>query len=163
MTGCYLTSLPFEFMRGQADFEPGYASSYFVARDIQPPESLRRLVWPDLDRWRAAHLQLPEATEKVEPNLAAGGFLELLDRLRDVFLQVSITLFFIPFFISFIILLQGLWLTSTLLYRMLRCSGANIHNTTYSKTLFSKLYNIYNLRKRWPWLWGQGGRIHSLL
>jgi len=47
------------------------------------------MVWPDLDRWRAAHLELPEATEKVEPNLAAGGFLELLDRLRDVFLQVS--------------------------------------------------------------------------
>ena len=92
MTGCYLTTLPFEFMRGQADFEPAYASSYFLARDIQPPERLRRLVWPDLDRWRAAHLELPEATEKVEPNLAAGGFLELLNRLRDVFLQVSITL-----------------------------------------------------------------------
>jgi hypothetical protein len=49
------------------------------------------MVWPDLDRWQAAHLELPEATEKVEANLAAGGFLELLDRLRDVFLQVSIT------------------------------------------------------------------------
>ena len=93
MTGCYLTTLPFEFMHSQADFELAYASSYFLARDIQPPERLRRLVWPDLDRWRAAHLQLPEATEEVEPNLAAGGFLELLDRLRDVFLQVSITLF----------------------------------------------------------------------
>lgn len=76
-------------MRGQADFEPAYASSYFIARDIRPPERLRRMVWPDLDRWRAAHLELPEATEKVEPNLAAGGFLELLDKLRDVFLQVS--------------------------------------------------------------------------
>ena len=92
MTSCYLTTLPFEFMRGQADFEPAYASSYFLARDIQPPECIRRLVWPDLDRWRAAHLELPEATEKVEPNLAAGGFLELLDRLRDVFLQASISL-----------------------------------------------------------------------
>jgi Transcriptional activator of glycolytic enzymes/Centromere DNA-binding protein complex CBF3 subunit, domain 2 len=89
MTGCYLTGLPFEFMRGQADFEPAYASSYFLARDVQPPECLRRLVWPDLDRWRAAHLELPEATEKVEPNLAGGAFLELLDRLRDVLLQVS--------------------------------------------------------------------------
>jgi len=94
MTGCYLTSLPFEFMRGQADFEPAYASSYFLARDIQPPERLRQLVWPDLNHWRAAHLQLPEATEEVEPNLATGGFLELLDRLRDVFLQVIIALSF---------------------------------------------------------------------
>lgn len=89
MTGCYLTSLPFEFMRGQADFEPAYASSYNIARDIRPPERLRRMVWPDLDRWRASHLELPEATERVEPNLAAGRFLELLDKLRDVFLQVS--------------------------------------------------------------------------
>jgi len=40
MTGCYLTTLPFEFMRGQADFEPAYASSYFLARDIQPLERL---------------------------------------------------------------------------------------------------------------------------
>jgi Centromere DNA-binding protein complex CBF3 subunit, domain 2 len=88
MTGCYLTGLPFESMRSQADFEP--ASSCFLARDVQPPECLRRLVWPDLDRWRAAHLELPEATEQVEPNLAGGAFLELLDRLRDVFLQVTI-------------------------------------------------------------------------
>jgi Centromere DNA-binding protein complex CBF3 subunit, domain 2 len=102
MTGCYLTTLPFEFMRGQADFEPAYASSYFLARDIQPPDCLRRLVWPDLDRWRAAHLELPEATERVEPNLAARGFLELLDRLRDVFLQVSITLFLLFLFYSVI-------------------------------------------------------------
>ena len=90
MTGCYLTNLPFEFMRGQADFEPAFSSSYFLARDVQPPESLRRLVWPYLDRWRAAHLELPEATERVESNLAAGAFLELLDRLRDVLLQVAI-------------------------------------------------------------------------
>ena len=76
-------------MHGQADFEPAYPSSYFLARDIEPPDSLRRLVWPNLDRWRAAHLELPEATEIVELNLAAGGFLKLLDKLQDVFLQVS--------------------------------------------------------------------------
>ena len=68
MTGCYLTNLPFEFMRGQADFEPAYLSSYFLARDVQPPEGLRRRIWPDLDRWQAAHLGLPGATETVEPN-----------------------------------------------------------------------------------------------
>jgi len=111
MTSCYLTTLPFEFMRGQADFEPAYASSYFLARDIQPVERLQRLVWPNLDRWQAAHLELPKATEKVEPNLATSGFLELLDRLRDVFLQVSITLSSSPFhYLPFTILfyLQGL-------------------------------------------------------
>ena len=90
MTGCYLTTLPIKYMHGQADFKPAYPSSYFLAQDIEPLDSLRRLVWPNLDRWWAAHLELPEATEIVEPNLAAGGFLELLDKLRDVFLQVSI-------------------------------------------------------------------------
>ena len=91
MTGCYLTTLPREFMRGVADFDPEYASSYFIPRDtVRPSLHLRQQVWPDLDGWRAAHLELPSATEKVTPNLAAGGFLELLDRLRDVFLQVSI-------------------------------------------------------------------------
>jgi hypothetical protein len=91
MTGCYLTDLPRQFMRGMADFEPDYASSYFIPRDtIRPPPSLRRQVWPQLDRWRQAHLDLPGASEVVEPNLAAGGFLELLDKLRDVFLQDSV-------------------------------------------------------------------------
>ena len=61
---------------------------------LRPPPHLRQQVWPDLDGWRAAHLELPSATEKVTPNLAAGGFLELLDRLHDVFLQVSINLFY---------------------------------------------------------------------
>jgi hypothetical protein len=91
MTGCYLTDLPRQFMRGIADFEPDYASNYFVPREtVKPPPSLRRRVWPQLDRWREAHLDLPGASEAVEPNLAAGGFLELLDKLRDVFLQDSV-------------------------------------------------------------------------
>ncbi|XP_044718886.1 centromere DNA-binding protein complex CBF3 subunit [Hirsutella rhossiliensis] len=30
MTGCYLTSLPFEFMRAVADFDPEWSGSYFV-------------------------------------------------------------------------------------------------------------------------------------
>src|SRR5437667_6232488 len=33
MTGCYLTELPRQFMRGMANFEPDYASSYFVPRE----------------------------------------------------------------------------------------------------------------------------------
>ena len=46
MTGCYLTDLPRQFMRGVADFEPDYASNYFVPREtVRPPSSLRRRVW----------------------------------------------------------------------------------------------------------------------
>ena len=64
MTGCYLTDLPRQFMRGMADFEPDYASNYFVPREtIKPPPSLRQRVWPQLDGWRQAHLGLPGATE----------------------------------------------------------------------------------------------------
>jgi len=92
MTGCYLITLPRAFIRGIADFDPEWASSYFLPREtIQPPPLLLRRVWPDLDRWQTAHLERPDATEKVEPNLAAGGFLELLQRLRAVFLQVRIS------------------------------------------------------------------------
>src|SRR5258706_596512 len=95
MTGCYLTDLPRQFMRGMADFDPDYASSYFVPREtVEPPPSLRRQVWPQLDRWRDAHLDLPGATEVVDLNLAAGGFLELLNKLRDVFLQVIILIIY---------------------------------------------------------------------
>lgn len=94
MTSCYLANVPRQFMRGMADFEPDYGSSYFVPREtVKPPPTLRRRVWPQLDRWREAHLDLPGATEVVEPNLAAGGFLELLDKLRDVFLQVSFNIY----------------------------------------------------------------------
>jgi hypothetical protein len=91
MTGCYLTTLPRGFMRGIADFDPEWPASYFLPREaVAPPAALLCQVWPDLDRWQAAHLERADATEQVAPNLAAGGFLELLQRLRSVFLQDSV-------------------------------------------------------------------------
>jgi hypothetical protein len=91
MTGCYLTTLPRAFMRGIADFDPEWPTSYFLPREaVAPPATLLCQVWPDLDRWHAAHLEQAGAIEQVEPNLAAGGFLELLQRLRSVFLQDSV-------------------------------------------------------------------------
>lgn len=90
MTGCYLTTLPSEFMRGMADFEPEYPAGYNVAREtIVPPRSLQQRVWPLLDGWLAAHQGHSAVPEQVDPNLAAGAFSELLDKLREVFLQVS--------------------------------------------------------------------------
>lgn len=83
-------------MWGAADFEPDDASSYFLAREsVAPPSSLRQMVWPDLDRWRRAHLVSRVEGEggAVEPNMVAGAFLELLDKLRDVFLQVTMRLY----------------------------------------------------------------------
>jgi hypothetical protein len=91
MTGYYLTTLPRAFMRGIADFDPEWPTSYFLPREaVAPPAMLLCRVWPDLDRWHAAHLEQAGAIEQVEPNLAAGGFLELLQRLRSVFLQDSV-------------------------------------------------------------------------
>jgi len=96
MIGCYLTTLPRAFMRGVADFDPDYAGSYFLPRETCiPPPSLLRRVWPDLDRWLAAHQGLPDATEEVDTNRAARNFLELLAKLRVVFLQVKVIL---PFY-----------------------------------------------------------------
>ncbi|KAM4064097.1 centromere DNA-binding protein complex CBF3 subunit [Hirsutella rhossiliensis] len=64
MTGCYLTSLPFEFMRAVADFDPEWSGSYFV----------------------------PGPPSGVEQNMAAGAFLELLEWLREVLLQDAVFL-----------------------------------------------------------------------
>ena len=78
-------------MWGIANFDLEWALSYFLPQDtIQPPLLLLSQIWPELDRWQAAHLGRPDTSEQVEPNLAAGGFLELLQRLRSVFLQVCI-------------------------------------------------------------------------
>ena len=98
MTGCYLTTLPRAFMRGVADFSPDYEASYYCPREaVRPPETLRRLVWPALDRWKRAHLGESDKVA-VDWNIAAGGFLSLLDRLRNVFLQASCSTRLILFF-----------------------------------------------------------------
>jgi hypothetical protein len=90
MTGCYLTSLPFEFMRSSADFDPDWSGSYFLPRStIKPPPALLRGIWPDLDTWKEVH---DKASLAVEPNRAAGAFLELLSWLREVLLQDAVFL-----------------------------------------------------------------------
>ncbi|KAM4062622.1 centromere DNA-binding protein complex CBF3 subunit, domain 2 domain-containing protein [Hirsutella rhossiliensis] len=80
MTGCYLTSLPFEFMRAVADFDPEW-----------PPVVLLVQVWPQLDKWKEAHSS-PFSDLGVEQNMAAGAFLELLEWLREVLLQDAVFL-----------------------------------------------------------------------
>jgi hypothetical protein len=94
MTGCYQTGLPRGFMRAQAGFDPLYRGSDFVPRaTVKPPPSLLRCVWPSLDVWADAHFERSGAREgqRVEVNRAAGAFLELLEKLREVFLQVGIS------------------------------------------------------------------------
>ncbi len=92
MTGCYLTSLPFEFMRAVADFDPEWSGSYFVPRAaVRPPVVLLVQVWPQLDKWKEAHGS-PLSDFGVEQNMAAGAFLELMEWLREVLLQDAVFL-----------------------------------------------------------------------
>ncbi|KAK4117934.1 hypothetical protein N657DRAFT_541048, partial [Parathielavia appendiculata] len=95
MTGCYLTSLPFEFMRAVADFDPEWSGSYFIARSTaKPPSRLLARVFPGLDYWRERH-DAPEGSPiaaTVQQDKAAGAFLELLDWLREVILQDAVFL-----------------------------------------------------------------------
>ena len=83
MTGCYLTSLPREFMRATADFDPDWPGAYYIPRaTVVPPPGLIAAVWPEMDSWKAK-IESKEA----EQNKAAGAFLELLDWLRLILLQ----------------------------------------------------------------------------
>lgn len=50
MTKHYLTSLPRETMRVLAGF-PAQAGSYFIARDIDPPQHLEALIFPQASIW----------------------------------------------------------------------------------------------------------------
>ncbi|KJZ70438.1 hypothetical protein HIM_10176 [Hirsutella minnesotensis 3608] len=92
MTGCYLTSLPFEFMRALADFDTEWSGSYFVPRDdVRPPDVLLVQVWPQLDNWKEAHSS-PLSDFGVEQNMAAGAFLEVMEWLQEVLLQDAVFL-----------------------------------------------------------------------
>lgn len=90
LTGCYLTSLPLEFMRAVADFDPEWSGSYFIARSTaKPPGRLLARVFPGLDYWKEQH-DAPESSPfaaTVQQDKAAGAFLELLAWLREVVLQ----------------------------------------------------------------------------
>lgn len=52
MNQYYLTTLPRGTMRVLAGFtaDPG---TFWIARDIDPPEELEAMVFPDVDRWYA--------------------------------------------------------------------------------------------------------------
>src|SRR6266699_6831067 len=83
MTGCYITTLPFEFMRAAADFEPAWAGSYHIPKaTVQPELWLRSQIWPQLDCWRDF-----ETDDKT-----TGTFIELLYWLKDVLFQDAVYL-----------------------------------------------------------------------
>jgi Centromere DNA-binding protein complex CBF3 subunit, domain 2/Transcriptional activator of glycolytic enzymes len=88
MVGCYLNSLPREFMRVMAG-HPRYMGCFEVPRaSVAPPDELLSMIWPDLDDWKG---RFGPQRDQVH-DLAAMGVTDLLFYLREVILQDSVTL-----------------------------------------------------------------------
>ena len=85
MENCYLTSLPREAIRSLAGFPPAQGSFFLPRATVEPPDSLKRLIFPAIE----------PTLEKIssgafQDSIPARGFLELLDRCRTVILQDSV-------------------------------------------------------------------------
>jgi hypothetical protein len=81
-----LTNLPREISRTSAGFSP-ILGSYFLKRDsFHPPLELQRLIFPEIEYW------LNQQQQTSQHNLAAVGFLNLLQFLRRVILQDAVEL-----------------------------------------------------------------------
>jgi hypothetical protein len=88
MLGCYLNSLPREFMRKMAG-HPAQMGCFEIRRArATPPAALSSLIWPELDAWRGRFGPDPGQID----DLAAAGFTDLLFYLREVILQDSVAL-----------------------------------------------------------------------
>jgi hypothetical protein len=73
MEGCYLTALPREAMRSLAGFPPRAGSFYLPRAALQPRDDLRKIVFPEVDRWLGAQ----ETGVGCEQNIAAGEFSDM--------------------------------------------------------------------------------------
>lgn len=103
LSNCYLTHLPQKFLRTMAGFEPSVRGNYYLPRaKITPPQPLIQAVWPWVDTWLDWFKSYDEK-EKAEGSkegdkeedhndMAAQGFLQLLDQLRTILLQDSVLL-----------------------------------------------------------------------
>jgi hypothetical protein len=100
LTNCYLTHLPRKFLRTMAGFQPEAMGNYYLPRaKILPPESLVRALWPWVDQWLAwfrsdepEGLPRQDMDHKDRDDMAAQGFLRLLDQFRTILLQDSVLL-----------------------------------------------------------------------
>jgi hypothetical protein len=82
-------------MRTMTGFREERGSFYLPRAKIDPPESLQRQIWPEIDNWLAKYEEFnPRATDNAveRPDLAGAGFLRLLKYLRVVILQNSVVL-----------------------------------------------------------------------
>ncbi|KAI3633127.1 hypothetical protein MIR68_009202 [Amoeboaphelidium protococcarum] len=77
MEGCYLTALPRGAMRSLAGFPTDSGSFYLDRGQIDPPEHLQRLIFPEIDTYVIAELA----------HTTTAGFIKLLKYMRIVVLQ----------------------------------------------------------------------------
>jgi hypothetical protein len=101
LSNCYLTHLPQKFLRTMAGFEPSNQGNYYLPRaKIAPPRALVQAVWPWVDEWLDWFKSFNDQDKKDEQqgkeedcnDMAAQGFLRLLDQLRTILLQDSVLL-----------------------------------------------------------------------
>jgi Centromere DNA-binding protein complex CBF3 subunit, domain 2/Transcriptional activator of glycolytic enzymes len=88
MVGCYLNSLPREFMRTMAGHSPQMGCFEIRRASVAPPDVLLSTIWPELDVWKGRFgPQVGQVND-----LAATGATNLLFYLREVILQDSVVL-----------------------------------------------------------------------
>ncbi|KAE8225065.1 hypothetical protein CF319_g2131 [Tilletia indica] len=92
METCYLTRLPRPVLRVHAGFHQD-GGSYFLRRDIQPPQELLERIFPQADAWESA-IEAGKSVDGslIEINIASRAFVRLLIRLRPVVLQDAVLL-----------------------------------------------------------------------
>jgi len=103
MVGCYLNSLPRQFMRSMAG-HPAQLGCFEIRRaGLTPPPILLSMIWPELDRWKdrfGSNLDNGQTND-----LAAMGLTNLLFYLREIILQVDILIMSLTIIIIIIIIL----------------------------------------------------------
>ncbi len=102
LTKCYLTHLPRKFIRGMAGFNPSIPGNFYLPRaKVLPPRSLEQALWPFVDEWLAwfnsnlgadgaEDSDYDDDNDDDTRDLAAQGFLHLLQQLRTILLQDSV-------------------------------------------------------------------------
>lgn len=91
MVSCYLVCLPVKAVKALAGFSAEREGDYFLSRaSVNPPDALKKKVFPQIDEWKK---RFDDKTDIADEDLAARNFLELLEHLRVVFLQVHIPFF----------------------------------------------------------------------
>lgn len=84
MVGCYLSGLPVDAIKVLAGFSTR-KGDYFINRDcVSPPDELKKMVFPQIEHWKEKF-----HNKEVQEDIAGPNFLQFLDHLRTVFLQVK--------------------------------------------------------------------------